>query len=68
MAAIDPMGELTTVALLSGHGVKMRSKYLCLHPQNSATLSLGQRSFYLPWATVNAGSHDWSNVLRLSDC
>lgn len=41
MEVRDPMGELTTVALLSKHGVKLRSKYLCLHPQIGATLSLG---------------------------
>lgn len=52
--------ECTTVVLLSGHGIKLSSEYSCLYTKTSAAISLGQRSFWLQWETVNTGTHNWS--------
>lgn len=41
----DPRGESTTDVLLNKHIFKQTSKRVCLHPQISDVISLGQGNF-----------------------
>lgn len=50
---IYPKGESCNVIMLNGHDVKLSSKYICLFPQISKSLSLRLKSFYLKTVVVN---------------
>lgn len=40
------------------------SKYWCVCPCICAAVSLGQRSFFVPWAEVNSENHNWSTCWK----
>ena len=58
----------STIVLLTDCGVKLYSKYMCLHLKIYDAFYFGRRSFLLQWAVVNVSashiSKDLGNFLR----